>query len=285
MSIVYLNGQFMPKQQASISPMDRGFLFADGVYEVVPSYGGKMVGFKQHLQRLNDGLEALEITLDMSLSQWQAVFEKLLDENGNGNLGIYLHISRGSEENRAHRYPQRLTPTVFAFTFEIPAEPIAEPDKAHTYKVVSEQDKRWKRCNIKSTALLGNIMHYRSGQKASVDEVLLFNERNELTEAAACNVFIVKDGIIVTPQLDNQILPGITRYILLHALEQQDELPVQVRAVSMDEVREADEIWLTSSSKELAPVVELDGQAVGNGMPGPVWQKAQSLFSRVKYQY
>lgn len=285
MSIVYLNGQFIPKQQASISPMDRGFLFADGVYEVVPSYQGKMVGFKQHIQRLNDGLAALEIVVDMTLAQWQKVFEQLVQQNGGGNLGIYLHISRGSEDNRAHRYPQQLTPTVFAFTFEIPAEPVAEIDKAHTYRVVSEQDKRWKRCNIKSTALLGNIMHYRSGQKASVDEVVLFNENNELTEAAACNVFIVKDGVVATPQLDNQILPGITRYILLDALQQDGQIPVQVRTVTMDEVRQADEIWLTSSSKEVAPVVELDGELVGNGKAGPVWQQAQALFSRVKYQY
>jgi len=285
MSIVYLNGQFIPKEQASISPMDRGFLFADGVYEVVPSYGGKMVGFKQHMQRLNDGLAALEITADMTLAQWQRVFEQLLQRNGSGNLGIYLHISRGREDNRAHRYPQQIAPTVFAFTFEIPAEPVADMSKAHTYKVVSEQDKRWKRCNIKSTALLGNIMHYRSSQKASVDEVLLFNERNELTEAAACNVFIVTNGVVVTPQLDNQILPGITRYILLDALQQDGRIPVEVRTVTMDEVRQADEIWLTSSSKEVAPVVELDGKAVGDGKAGPVWQQAQALFSRVKYQY
>ncbi|WP_088329055.1 aminotransferase class IV [Lacimicrobium sp. SS2-24] len=285
MSIVYLNGQFIPKNQASISPMDRGFLFADGIYEVVPSYQGKMVGFKQHMQRLHDGLAALEIDVDMTLAQWQAIFERLMSENGAGNLGIYLHVSRGTEDNRAHRYPQQLSPTIFAFTFEIPAEPVARIESAHTYKVVSEQDKRWKRCNIKSTALLGNIMHFRSGQKAAVDEVLLFNEHNELTEAAACNVFIVKEGVVITPELDNQILPGITRFILLDALLKDGHIPVEVRKVHMDEVRYADEIWLTSSSKEVAPVVELDGKAVGSGQAGPIWQQAQSLFSKVKYHY
>lgn len=285
MNMIYLNGQFMPIEQARISPMDRGFLFGDGIYEVIPSYQGRMVGFALHMARLKQGLAALEIRLDMDTARWQGIIEQLLDANGKGNLGIYLHVSRGMETRRAHAYPDNLEPTVFAFTFEIPTEPVADASKTPVFRVVSEQDKRWKRCNIKSTALLGNIMHYRTGQKRQMNEVLLFNEANELTEAASCNVFVVTQGRIATPPLDHQLLPGITRHMLLDILRQYSELPVDERIISMDEVRSADEIWLTSSSKEVAPVVELDGKPVGQGKTGLIWQQAQALFSAHKYEY
>ena len=285
MTIAYLQDQFLPLEEARISPMDRGFLFGDGIYEVVPSYGGRMVGFLPHIERLRDGLEALNIALDWSEERWRDLCERLMQVNGSGNLGIYLHISRGADARRFHAYPQHVQPTVFGYAFEIPPAPVADRDTAATYSVTSAEDLRWKRCNIESTALLGNVMHFNQGYQGGNNETILFNERGELTEAAACNVFIVKDGMVTTPPSDYQILPGITRLLLLEILRADGSLPVQERIVSMSEVEQADEIWLTSSTKELAPVVMLDGRPVGNGEAGPVWEQAQALFSEYKYDY
>lgn len=285
MSIVFLNDSFMPMEQAKISPMDRGFLFGDGIYEVIPSYDTKLVGFGPHIARMQEGMALIGIKLDWAEEKWREVVDALIEKNGGGNLGIYLHVSRGADVKRSHAYPDNVAPTVYAFAFEIPAANVADKAIAKTYKVNSTADLRWKRCHIKSTALLGNVMHYQHGSAQGCNETLLFNENNELTEASACNVYIVKDGIIATPPLDNQILPGITRLILLDILAKGGSLKVEERIVTMEEVENADEIWLTSSSKEVAPVVEFNGKAVGHGEIGDVWLAAQSLFSSGKYNY
>lgn len=285
MSIVFLNNAFLPMEQAKISPMDRGFLFGDGIYEVIPSYFGKMVGFAPHIDRMQQGLGHIDIKLDWSKQKWRAVIEQLIEKNGAGNLGIYLHVSRGTDGKRSHAFPEDLEPTVYAFTFEIAAAINADKSKTKTYKVTSTEDLRWKRCHIKSTALLGNILHFQHGFAEGCNETLLFNANNELTEASSSNVYVVKNGVIATPPLDNQILPGITRLILLDILAKDSALKVEQRIVTMEEVNNADEIWLTSSSKEVAPVVEYNGKPVGNGEIGDVWLTAQTLYSAGKYNY
>jgi D-alanine transaminase len=285
MSIVYLNGSYMPMADAKISPMDRGFLFGDGIYEVIPSYDGKLVGFGPHIDRMNEGMGLIEIKLGLSHDQWREICESLIEKNGGGNLGIYLHVSRGTDSKRFHAYPDDVEPTVFAFVFEIPAAPVADKAKAKAYKVSSTEDLRWKRCNIKSTALLGNVMHFQQGYASGNNEIILHNANGEMTEGSACNAYIVKDGVVITPPLDHQILPGITRLMLLDILRKDGSIKVEERIVTMDEVRNADEIWLTSSSKEIAPVIELDGKPVGNGEIGDVWEKAQALYSAGKYNY
>ena len=285
MSIVYLNGEYMPREAAKISPMDRGFLFGDGIYEVIPSYAGKLVGFAPHIDRLNQGLGLVAIDCQRSLAQWRELAQTLVQKNGSGNLGVYLHISRGTDSKRFHGYPEGVEPTVFAFTFALPAPPVADLAKATVYRVSSAEDLRWKRCNIKSTALLGNVMHFQQGFADGLNETLLYNARGELTEASACNAYIVKDGVVSTPPLDEQILPGITRLMLLDILRRDGTLQVQERAVTMEEVRAADEVWLTSSSKEIVPVVEIDGEPVGQGDVGPLWLAAQQLYSANKYNY
>ncbi len=285
MSTVYLNGEFMPMAEARISPMDRGFLFGDGIYEVIPSYDGKLVGFGPHIERMNQGMDLIGIKFGYSEADWREVCEALIEKNGSGNLGIYLHVSRGTDSRRHHAYPENVEPTVYAFAFEIPAAPVADREKVKPYKVSSTEDLRWQRCNIKSTALLGNVMHFQQGHAAGHNEIILFNANNEMTEGSACNAYIVKDGVVITPPLDNQILPGITRLMLLDILRKDGSIKIEERVVTMDEVRNADEIWLTSSSKEIAPVTELDGKPVGDGQVGPVWEKAQTLYTAQKYNY
>jgi D-alanine transaminase len=189
------------------------------------------------------------------------------------------------EEKRFHAYPENVAPTVFGFAFEIAPAPIADKAKAKGYKVSTTEDLRWRRCNIKSTALLGNVMHFQQGHAEGNNETILFNSNNEVTEASACNVYIVKDGVVITPPLDNQILPGITRFILLDVLAKDGSIKVEERKVTMTELRNADEVWVTSSSKEIAPVVEVDGATVGNGEIGDVWLAAQKLYSAGKSNY
>ena len=285
MSIVYLNGDYLPMEEARISPMDRGFLFGDGIYEVIPSYQGRMVGFGPHIQRMADGLSALEIPAPFDTAGWLGIAEQLMQRNGSGNLGIYLHVSRGADTQRAHAYPVGLQPTVYAFTFEIPPGQIADKGAATCFKVSTSEDLRWKRCHIKSTALLGNVMHYQFGHARGNSETILYNARGEITEAAACNVFVVNKGVVATPPLDHQKLPGITRQLVLAILRQHGDIPVEEREISLDELRSADEVWISSSSKELAPVIEIDGSPVGAGEVGDVWLAAQQLYSAHKFDY
>lgn len=285
MTVVYLNGQFMPASEAKISPMDRGFLFGDGIYEVIPSYQGRCVGFSAHIQRLQQGLAALDIHSGLTEQDWRELVQHLLKENGAGNLGIYLHVSRGTDSKRAHAYPKDIAPTIFAYCFALPAEPEADHAKAPRYKAVTAVDLRWQRCHIKATALLGNVMHHQQAAALGLNECILFDEQDVLTEGSSTNVFIVKHGVVITPPLSHKILPGITRQLLLSILRQYSSLPLQERSVSKAELMAADEVWLTSSSKEVAAVVEVDGKVIGTGEPGVVWQQAQSLFRLHKYSF
>jgi D-alanine transaminase len=285
MSIVYLNGEYLPMEEARISPMDRGFLFGDGIYEVIPSYDGRLVGFGPHLQRMKTGLDAIELKLDLDTSDWREIANELIRRNGGGNLGIYLHVSRGADTQRHHAYPEGIEPTVYAFAYEIPPAPSANIESAKAYHVSTAQDMRWKRCNIKSTALLGNVMHFQQGHARGDAETILYNAEGEITEAAACNVYVVKNGVVATPPLDYQILPGITRYMLLEILRRDGSIPVEERVVTLDELMQADEVWLTSSSKDLAAVTQVDGKEIGNGQIGEVWLAAQTLYTAHKYDF
>ncbi len=285
MSIVYLNGEYLPMAEARISPMDRGFLFGDGIYEVIPAYRGRMVGFDPHIDRMTDGLAAVDIELDWSHDQWREICEQLIVRNDVDDMGIYLHVSRGADTKRFHAYPEDVPPTLFGFTFEVPPSPVADKTTTKTYTVSTTRDLRWKRCNIKSTALLGNVMHFNQGYQGGNNETILYNEAGELTEASACNVYIVKDGVIATPETDHQILPGITRMLLIEILRADGSLPIEERPVTLDELHRADEVWISSSTKEIAPVIVVDGQPVGDGEVGDIWVQAQALFSEFKYDY
>lgn len=288
MTTVYLNGDFIPAEQAKISPMDRGFLFGDGIYEVIPSYNGRCVGFTPHIERMQNGLGLLSIDAKLTIKDWQQITTKLIADNRaelGDNLGVYLHVSRGTDTKRGHAFPTNVTPTVFGFAFAIPPEPIADKAKATSYHVVTGQDLRWQRCNIKSTSLLGNVLHYQQGADQGAQEILLFDQQDNLTEGASVNVFIIKDGVIATPPLSNKLLPGITRQILLAILAKHTDIEVQQREISQAEVLAADEIWLTSSSKEVAPVLTVNNQPVGTGHVGDLWLVAQQLFSAHKFDY
>lgn len=285
MSIVYLNGDFMPIEEAKISPLDRGFLFGDGIYEVIPAYEGKTVGLEPHMQRMANGLAAIEIKVTQTMAEWKTLIQALIEKNGGGNLGVYIQVSRGTDVKRYHAYPENVEPTIFMMTMPIKPAVVADAATAQGFSVGTTQDMRWKRCHIKSTALLGNVIHFQEGYRNGNDEILLYNEENKLTEASSSNAFIVKDGVVITPRLDNQILPGITRNILLDILQKDGSIPFEERDVSMEEVFSADEVWVTSSSKELAPVTKIDDKTVGDGKVGKVWEAAFKLYTAHKFDY
>ncbi|MBU2115404.1 MAG: D-amino acid aminotransferase [Gammaproteobacteria bacterium] len=288
MTTVYLNGAFVPASEAKISPMDRGFLFGDGIYEVIPSYGGRFVGFGPHIERLHSGLAQLSIDPKLNQADWQHIADKLLADNHaelGDDLGVYFQVSRGADSKRGHAFPANINPTVFGFAFVIPPQPVADKSKVTTYTVITGQDLRWQRCHIKSTSLLGNVLHYQQSHSQGAQEILLFDKDGNLTEGAAVNVFIVKDGVIATPPLSHKLLPGITRQLLLAILAKHSSIKVEQRDISEAEVLAADEIWLTSSSKEIAPVLQVNNQPVGNGEVGDVWLAVQQLFSAHKFEY
>lgn len=287
MSIAYLNGDYLPLEEARISPLDRGFLFGDGIYEVIPYYAGKSVGLVPHIARMIDGLAAIEIKCNKSADEWKILLDDLIarNEGATNNLGIYVHVSRGTDVKRFHAYPENVAPTIFCFTFDIKDPEPVDREKVHAYTVTTSEDLRWKRCHIKSTALLGNVMHFQQGYASGNSECLLYNANNELTEGSSVNAYIVKDGVVITPIQDNQILPGITRRIIIDSLNAEGSIKVEERTVTMDEVYNADEVWISSSSKEIAPITQIDGKPVGDGTVGPVWEAAFQIYTDAKFTH
>ncbi|MBA4693293.1 MAG: aminotransferase class IV [Congregibacter sp.] len=283
MTVGYLNGKYAPLSELQISPMDRGFLFGDGVYEVIPCYDSKMVAMSYHIERLHQSMDGIALSSPHSDAELILLLKDVVARNGGGDLGIYLQLTRGVAEKRQHAFPEQSKPTVFAYAFEISPPSDGSPETASCFKTVTRQDQRWGRCHIKSTALLGNVLHMMEAVAEDAEEVLLFNERDELTEAAACNVFVVSQDKILTPELDHQKLPGVTRRQCLELIEAHTNWPVEVRPVSRNEVMNAQEVWLSSSTKELAPVISIDGSPVGNGLPGARWSAAQKLFQQHRF--
>lgn len=284
--IVYLNGEYMPAEQATISPLDRGFLFGDGIYDVTPSYAGRMVGLQLHMERMKNGLQSIGIDNPLSDNQWQDIAMNLSEKNGGQNLGIYFQVSRGNEGRRFHGFPANTKPTVLGMVIEIAPHPEVPDRKTKSgLRVISTEDLRWRHCDIKSTALLGNVLHFQESYELQRDETIMYNSYEELTEASCSNVFIVKDGVVATPTLDHQLLPGISRHMAIESMRADGTIEVQERVVAMSEVRNADEVWITNSSKHIAPVVELDGRPVGDGLVGPIWEKAMILYEAAKYDF
>lgn len=287
MTIAYLNDAWVPLEEARISPLDRGFLYGDGIYEVIPVHHGKPVALNGHFQRLEQGLAAIGIQHDYSAEKWRALISELVSKNTavleSDFLGVYLHVSRGADTKRAHAFPQNVKPTVFAFAFVIPPPPPKQRQQVNMIKVALVEDLRWKRCHIKSTSLLGNVLHFQQGVDAGVTETILYNANREVTEASACNVFVVSNGKVVTPPLDHQILPGITRMSVLKGVRQHTSLVVEERPITLSELYQAEEVWLTSSTKEIAPVSHVGGTLVGKGTAGPVWEQAINALEKVKF--
>jgi D-alanine transaminase len=275
--MVFLNGSFLPLEQATVSVLDRGFIFGDGVYELIPVYSRSPFRLDEHLARLERSLAAVRIANPYPRDKWRAVILELVARQAWDDQGVYLQVTRGAAK-RDHAFPEGVTPTVFAMSNPLVNPPAELVEKGAA--AVSAVDNRWLRCDIKSISLVGNVLLRQVSVDAGAAETILFRD-GVLTEASASNVFAVKNGLVLSPPKSNLILPGIT-YDVVVEIARQLGLPLEFRDVREAEVRGADELWVTSSSKEILAIVELDGRPVGEGRPGPVFRRAWQGYQEFK---
>ena len=277
--IVYLNGRFVPIEEAYVPVLDRGFIFGDGVYEVIPVYTRHAFRLREHLLRLEQSLAGLRLSNPHSLDEWSKLVQELIARNESEDQSIYLHITRGVAP-RDHAFPKDTAPTVFMMS-----NPLVTPPKDQVENgvaAVSAVDIRWDRCDIKAIALLPNVLLRQLAVDVGAVETVLFRN-GILTEGAGSNIFAVEKGVLLAPPKDKHMLPGIT-YDLLLELAAAHAIPIDIGYFDEARIRAADELWITSSTKEILAVVTLDDAAVGNGKPGPIFQRMYGLYQDYKNQ-
>jgi D-alanine transaminase len=277
MNTVYLNGKFLPIEEARIPVLDRGFIFGDGIYELVPVYSRVPFRLDEHLARLERSLAAARIRNPHSRAEWRDIVLQLAAKQPFEDQGVYFQVTRGVAK-RDHAFPKEATPTVFMM-----ANPLSTPSPEAVQNgaaAVTAVDDRWLHCDIKSISLIGNVMLRQLSADAGAVETILFRN-GKLSEASASNVFAVKNGVILSPAKSNLILPGIT-YDVVVEIAAAAKMPLEFRDLSEAEVRGADELWVTSSSKEVLAIVMLDGKPVGAGTPGPVFRQMHRLYQEFK---
>ncbi len=265
--MVYLNGKFIEKNKAFVSVMDRGFLFGDSVYEVFPAYNGKIFCINLHLERLNESLKAINIPNPHTFDQWHSVLQQLIDHHPQvDNQSIYLQITRGCDTDRKHTYG-KLKPTVYMQSS--PFEAIQKDDFIEGVSAITRDDIRWSQCNTKVTSLLANIMYAQEAKDNGVEEVILCRD-NIVTECSSSNLFIVKNGCISTHPKGPHILPGITRAVVLECADYCGVTTKEV-SISKEDLFDADEVWISSSTREVLPVTQIDNSPINNGQVGEIW--------------
>lgn len=275
--IVHLNGKFLPIEEAYVPVLDRGFIFGDGVYEVIPVYSKQPFRMAEHLRRLQYSLDKVGIRNPHSETEWAQLLAEIVSRNKGDDQSVYLQVTRGVAK-RDHAFPKDIQPTVFMMS-----NPLVTPSAAAVdagVACITAEDYRWLNCDIKSVSLLGNCMLRQRSAEVGATETILFRD-GKLTEASSSNVFVVKDGVLLCPPKDHLILPGIT-YDVVVEIARSREFQLEVRAVSEAEVRSADEIWVTSSTKEVLAVTTLDGKPVGDGRPGMLFRRMHALYQEFK---
>lgn len=280
--IAYLNGEYLPIEKAQISTQDRGFLFGDGVYEVIPVYRKQLFTFEEHLARLKHSLKATAILNPLEDSAWKKVLQKLVDLHPWQNQFIYLQVTRGVQMQRDHLPVDCLTPTLYAYSNEL--KPVSEHLKTHGISVITLDDLRWLRCDIKATTLLPNVMMKMAARHQNADDAILIDAEGQVTESTASNVFIVRDGELITPPQSQHLLTGITRTLVMQ-IAHEHQIPVLEHPLSLTDFEQADEIWLTSTTKDALPVTHLNGNPVGDGQPGARWHQMQTHFAEFKQRF
>ena len=274
---VFLNGEFMPIESARVPVLDRGFIFGDGVYDVVPVYGGRPFRWPQHLARLERSLSKIRISNPRSREQWGELVAELVRRHPWHDQFVYLQVTRGVAK-RDHAFPKDATPTVFAMSSEF--VPLAAQLRERGVAVVTRPDERWLHCDIKSTSLLGNVLARQEAVDADAFECLMFRD-GFLTEGSASNIWVVRNGTVFCPPLDNLVLEGI-RVGLVGELCAAAGIPLDVRRVLREEVFAADELMLSSATREIVPITRIDGKPVGPGMPGPVYARLFAAYQAAK---
>lgn len=274
---VYLNGAFLPIEQAFVPVLDRGFIFGDGIYEVIPVYSRRPFRLDEHLVRLQNSLDGVRIANPYTLEEWKKRVCELIERNAPDDQYVYLHITRGVAK-RDHAFPQDATPTVFMMS-----SPLVTSSRElveNGVSAVSAVDNRWDRCDIKAISLLPNVLLRQAAVDAGATETVMFRN-GILTEGAASNIFAVENGVILAPPKDHHMLPGIT-YDLVLELAAANGIVVDIGKFDEARIRQADELWLTSSTKEVLAITQLDGQPVGNGKPGTLFWRMHALYQDYK---
>ena len=276
--IVFLDNQFLPIDQAHVSVLDRGFLFGDGVYEVIPVFSSKPLRENEHLLRLENSLRSVGLDNPYSKSEWSQLFQEILEKNPGEDRAIYLQVTRGHYEIRDLTLTEKQRLTVFVMVMPVKTIDIAVIEKG--LAAVTVDDFRWHACDIKSISLIANVMLRQKATEAGVEDAILIRD-GFATEGTASNLFIVKDGVLITPPKSNLVLPGITRDLIVE-LAEKNNIRCDVRDISELELGAADEVWLTSSTREIAPVIELNGSPVGDGKAGNYWRTMINHYQSFK---
>jgi len=273
-SLVYLNGELVRLGEARISVLDRGFIFGDGIYEVVPAYRGKPFRIQEHLARLDRSLQKVRIDTGKTKAEWEHLLRDMLRRSELADCMAYLQVTRGVAK-RDHGFPtEPCEPTIFCMV-----SPFVRPDahkREQGLSVVSMPDLRWLHCDIKSISLLGNVLAKQFATDAGADDVVQFRD-DRLSEGSSCNIWMVKDGVLCAPLRDEFILEGI-RYAFIQELAEEAGIPFEARTILRDEVEHADELMLSSATKEILPITRYDGHAVGSGTPGPVYARLRAGY-------
>jgi D-alanine transaminase len=276
--IVYLNGKYLPVEQATVSVLDRGFLFGDGIYEVIPVFGLKPLRVDEHLQRLQNSLSRISLANPLSNAEWKQAFDELLAKNPGEDRAIYMQITRGAHPVRDLKIQPEYRPTVFMMVLQVGAINVSVLEKG--IETVTINDFRWHACDIKSTSLVANVMLREQATQSGVIDAILVRD-GFVTEGTASNFFMVKNGVLITPPIGQYLLPGITRDLVIE-LAKENGMACQIRPVAESELESADEIWLTSSTREIAPVIRLNGNNVADGKAGPMWKKMINIYQQYK---
>jgi len=276
--IVYINGEYLPQSQAMVSVLDRGFLFGDGVYEVIPVFAGKLLRLNEHLERLQRSMNRVLLKNPLAQDEWEEIFHVLLDRNPGGDRSIYLQVTRGAAPVRDLSISPDVEPTVFVMVNDI--KPVDFAKLENGIDAVTVDDFRWKACDIKSVSLIANVMIRLRANELNVMDAVMVRD-GLVTEGTASNIFVIHNGIISTPPKSDCLLPGITRDLVME-LAQANGFKVEERDIKQDELDTADEIWLTSSTREIAPVVKLDNHVIGDGVAGEYWKKIIVIYQDYK---
>ena len=277
--ICYLNGEYLPLKDARISPLDRGFLFADSVYEVLPVFAQRPFRFREQFDRLARSLAAIRLPSPHSHEQWLGILQGLVERNGQSDCYVYAQVSRGAEYGRNHAFPSAITPTVFAMAAPLPQLTTAIQEQG--IAVVTREDIRWSRCDIKSTALLANVLLKQEATDAGAQEALLVRD-GEVLEGSSTSVFALVHGELITPPNDQRKLPGTTRDVVLELAA--GLVPAVIRPIRVKELSSATEVWIAAATRDVLPVTTIDGVKVSDGRPGPLWRKMSARFVALREQ-
>ncbi|MBI3771924.1 MAG: D-amino-acid transaminase [Gammaproteobacteria bacterium] len=275
--IVYLNGEFLPQSKAMVPALDRGFVFGDGVYEVIPVYGGRLFRLNEHLARLQNSLDGIRIPNPLTITEWTHLLQTLVERNNGGNLSVYFQVTRGVAP-RDHAFPANTPATIYAMAN--PLSPVPQNILENGISTITVEDIRWRYCHIKAITLLPNVLLRQQAIDAGAQEAILVRD-GVVTEGAASNLFIVKDNVVKTPPKGPFLLPGITRDLILE-LAAANNIEHAECPLTTHDLASADEVWMTSSTKEILPVTRVDDLQVGNGRPGPMWARMLALYQDYK---